>query len=344
MLDPSIPSRFEPYKNLPRIDHFFNIFNRVTKSGNRLNISNRTYFSNYDRDNSVTGNMASFQPRFSVNLIRPYGNINTIFQLQHNQYFLDDSTNQFDNKESFTVPKLSIDGKLFVERETKILNKSFIQSLEPRLFYLLVPNVRQDHIPNFGTAQYETNFQSILRSNRFGGLDRVGDANQLAFTLTNRYLDTLTGSERFKLSIGQVIHFRNRKVSPLNNLKVTDELSEFLFESSLFLNDDVTIRGAFKYDPNEGHLSKSNFSMRYQPDLDSVIEQSNSIETFGGFEYESCCWGAKLVARRFLKDTDGVHDNSIFMQIHFRGLGGFGRGGSESFIQSGIPGYVDPFE
>ena len=43
------------------------------------------------------------------------------------------------------------------------------------------------------------------------------------------------------------------------------------------------------------------------------------------------------MARRFLKDTDGVHDNSIFMQIHFRGLGGFGRGGSESFIQSGIP-------
>ena len=386
VLDPSIPSRFEPYKNLPRIDHSFNILNRVTKSGNRLNLSNRTYFSNYDRDNSVTGNMASFQPRFSFNLIRPYGNINTIFQLQHNQYFLDDSTNQFDNKESFTVPKLSIDGKLFIERETEILNKSFIQSLEPRLFYLLVPNVRQDHIPNFGTAQYETNFQSILRSNRFGGLDRVGDANQLAFTLTNRYLDTLTGSERFRLSIGQVIHFRNRKVSPLNNLKVTDELSEFLFESSLFLNDDVTIRGALKYDPNEGHLSKSNFSMRYQPDFDSVInlnfrqrkalnnrqpdleqldisarlplkenialigkwnysiEQSNSIETFGGIEYESCCWGAKLVARRFLKDIDGVHDNSVFMQIHFRGLGGFGRGGSESFIQSGIPGYVDPFE
>ena len=169
-------------------------------------------------------------------------------------------------------------------------------------------------------------------------------------------------------------------------MKVTDELSEFLFESSLFLNDHVTIRGALKYDPNEGHLSKSNFSLRYQPDFDSVInlnfrqrkalnnrqpdleqldisarlplkenialvgkwnysiEQSNSIETFGGIEYESCCWGAKLVARRFLKDTDGVHDNSIFMQIHFRGLGGFGRGGSESFIQSGIPGYVDPFE
>ena len=56
-----------------------------------------------------------------------------------------------------------------------------------------------------------------------------------------------------------------------NSQKITDELSEFLFESSLSFNDDITIRGALKYDPNEGHLSKSNFSMRYQPSLDSVI-------------------------------------------------------------------------
>ena len=168
--------------------------------------------------------------------------------------------------------------------------------------------------------------------------------------------------------------------------KNKDDLSELLFESSLFLNDDLSIRGTFKYDPNEGHISKSNFSLRYQPDLDSVInfnfrqrkafnsrqadleqldlsarlplkenialigkwnysiEQANSVETFGGIEYESCCWGAKLVARRFVKDASGAHDNSIFMQIHFRGLGGFGRGGSESFIQTGIPGYVNPFD
>ena len=385
--DPSIPARFEPYKNLPKVFHVFNILNHHSKSGIRYNFSTHSHFSNYTRDDSVSGNMTSFQPRFSVNLIKPYGNINTTFQIQHNQYFLDDATNQFDNQESFTVPKLSIDGKLFLERETEVFNRSFIQSLEPRLYYLLVPNVQQDHIPNFATGQYETNFQSIFRSNRFGGLDRVGDANQLAFTLTNRYLDTFTGSEKFRVTIGQVLHFRDRKVSTsLNSQKITDELSEFLFESSLSFNDDITIRGALKYDPNEGHLSKSNFSMRYQPSLDSVInlnfrqrkalsnfqpdleqidisarlplkenialvgkwnysiEQSNSIETFGGIEYESCCWGAKLVARRFLKDSDGVHDNSIFMQIHFRGLGGFGRGGSESFIQGGIPGYNDPFE
>ena len=73
------------------------------------------------------------------------------------------------------------------------------------------------------------------------------------------------------------------------------------------------------------------------------LEEKESIETFGGIEFESCCWGAKIVARRFLKDSEGTHDNSIFMQIHFRGLGGFGRGDSESFISSGISGYNDPF-
>ena len=46
--------------------------------------------------------------------------------------------------------------------------------------------------------------------------------------------------------------------------------------------------------------------------------------------------GGKTCGTKILKDSRWVHDNSIFMQIHFRGLGGFGRGGSDSFIQSGI--------
>lgn len=382
----SVPSQFEPYKTLPRIDHTFSVFNLSSETGNVFRLKTYTHFTNYEKDNSLTGKRVIFQPTVSVNLQKPYGNIFTEMRVRHNHYFLDDPANEFDKTESFTVPTFSIDGRLFLEREAKIFDNAFLQSLEPRLFYLLIPNVQQDLTPNFGTAQFSSNFKSIFRKNRFGGLDRVGDANQLTFSLTNRYLDALNGSEKFRISIGQVFHFRDRKVLAVDGQKNTDDLSELLFESSLFFNDDLSIRGTFKYDPNEGHISKSNFSLRYQPDLDSVInfnfrqrkafnsrqadleqldlsarlplkenialigkwnysiEQSNSVETFGGIEYESCCWGAKLVARRFLKDASGAHDNSIFMQIHFRGLGGFGRGGSESFIQTGIPGYVDPFE
>jgi LPS-assembly protein len=73
------------------------------------------------------------------------------------------------------------------------------------------------------------------------------------------------------------------------------------------------------------------------------LQENRTLEAIGGVEYESCCWGARIIARRFLRNSEGAFDNGVFMQVHFRGLGGFGRK-SGSLLRRGIPGYVDPFE
>jgi LPS-assembly protein len=51
------------------------------------------------------------------------------------------------------------------------------QTLEPRLYYLYVPNRDQRLIPVFDTAT-DFNFAQIFAENRYGGGDRIGDANQ----------------------------------------------------------------------------------------------------------------------------------------------------------------------
>ena len=160
----SVPSQFEPYKTLPRVDHTFNVFNLSSETGNIFRLTTYSHFTNYEKDNSLTGKRIIFQPTVSVNLRQPYGNIYTEMRVRHNHYFLDDPANEFDKTESFTVPTFSIDGRLFFEREANIFNSAFLQSLEPRLFYLLIPNVQQDLTPNFGTAQFSSNFQSIFRT------------------------------------------------------------------------------------------------------------------------------------------------------------------------------------
>jgi LPS-assembly protein len=73
------------------------------------------------------------------------------------------------------------------------------------------------------------------------------------------------------------------------------------------------------------------------------LQQNRSLETLGGVEYESCCWGVRVVGRRFLRNAQGEFDNGLFMQVHFRGLGGVGKS-ADSFLARGIPGYEDPFE
>ena len=387
-VDDTLPSQFGPYKQLPNILYYLTGPGFGNYRGNgRVGLNLQGNFTNYERGNSLTGNILSLRPNISHTYIRPFLNVKTKFEVQHNQYWLDDPSRAFDDSESYTVPKFSIDGKLFSERNILLGDTNYLQTLEPRLFYLLIPNMDFDHIPNFGTGLYDnSNFRNIFSENRFGGYARVGDANQVTAAVTSRIIDKLNGREKLRFSVGQIYYFRDRKVTLPGGLIDREDTSELLVETVASPTNAFSLRGNLKWDPDKGRASKSGISIRYQPNMDTVLnlryrhrkarsifqqdisqtdisaripirnnlaligrwnyslEENESVETFGGIEYESCCWGAKLVARRFLKDSEGTHDNSIFMQIHFRGLGGFGRGGSESFISSGISGYTDPFE
>ena len=387
-VDDNLPGRFGPYKQLPRIYYYGSgpSVGNYLETGS-LGLYLRGDFVNYEKDDSLTGNVVSLKPNITYNYYRPFLNIRSKFEIQHNQYLLDDPNRVFDDNESYTVPKFSIEGKLFSERNINIGQTAYLQTLEPRLYYLLVPNTDFDHIPNFGTGlRTNSNFATIFSDNRFSGFARVGDANQITSAITSRIIDQINGRERLRFSLGQIYYFRDRKVTLPGGFIDREDTSELLVETVASPTDTISFRGNLKWDPDKGRASKSGISLRYQPNIDTVfnlayrqrkgrtasqtdirqtdisaripirdnvaiigrwnysLEEKESIETFGGIEFESCCWGAKIVARRFLKDSGGIHDNSIFMQIHFRGLGGFGRGDSESFISSGISGYTDPFE
>ena len=68
------------------------------------------------------------------------------------------------------------------------------------------------------------------------------------------------------------------------------------------------------------------------------LESEQALEVVGGMEYESCCWGARVFGRRFLRNVDGQFDNAMFMEVEFKGLAGYGRG-AQSFLKRSIPGY-----
>jgi LPS-assembly protein len=73
---------------------------------------------------------------------------------------------------------------------------------------------------------------------------------------------------------------------------------------------------------------------------------SRALDIFAGFEYNSCCWRASVVARRWLDRRDDVLrpeedltlSNGIFFQIQFKGLAGSG-GRVDSMLNNGIYGY-----
>ncbi|MGE0484751.1 MAG: LPS-assembly protein LptD [Gammaproteobacteria bacterium] len=375
-VDPTIPPDAEPYRRLPQIDHV-GVFTLARGLTGTI-ISQGTYFH---RDAGLTGGRIDVEPSLSYYYWKPYLIIQPKLTLTQTDYLLHDPSGQFDDHVSRTVPKISIDTRLFAERDLQLFGQDYLQTIEPRMFYLLVPNVAQEEIPVFDSGLYILDFNNIFVENRFAGRDRIGDANQIATAVTSRLLDVESGRELVRMSLGQIYFFRDRSVQFPGASALDDSASTLLGEGAVAVSKDLRLRGTLQWDPNRSRTEKAAINLRYQPNFDTVfnvgyrlrravtdIEQTDisfrmpvlenvalvgrwtyslrdkqSLETVGGVEFESCCWGARIVGRRFLLNAAQEYDTGVFFQVHFRGLGGFGQE-ARSILRRGIGGYNDPFE
>ena len=129
-------------------------------------------------------------------------------------------------------------------------------------------------------------------------------------------------------------------------------------------SDERTRRNSFslRYQPDSRHIA--NFSYRFVRDAVEQVEssffwsvtrnwglvgrwaysldRSRTVGVFGGFEYNTCCWAVRAVARRFLNDFDGNYNNTVFLQLELKGLAGIG-GETGEFLRRNIPGYENEF-
>jgi LPS-assembly protein len=94
-----------------------------------------------------------------------------------------------------TVPTFSLDSGLIMERQATVFGREFLQTLEPRAFYVYTPFRDQNNLPNYDSAQMDFNFATIYSENQYGGHDRIADNNLLTLGVNTRFLDPVTGAE-----------------------------------------------------------------------------------------------------------------------------------------------------
>ncbi len=170
--------------------------------------------------------------------------------------------------ESRVLPIADIDMGLFFDRDTHWFGHRYTQTLEPRLFYLYVPYKNQDDIPVFDTAVEPFSYSQLFRTNRFNGMDRVGDTSQLTFALSSRFLDGETGDEKFKAGIGEIFYFKKRRVN-LNNVAGPVTLA------SVVPNDDYVspIAGEMTFHINHAWRLESNIA--WDPTKENNLQNVN---------------------------------------------------------------------
>lgn len=374
-IDDSIPDRFGPYRRLPNI-LAQTLFPQYHLVPHFYGLTDITYF---DREDSVTGGRIDLAPTISLPFIKPWAYIKPAIGLRQTNYFLTNSQD-FDSTISRSVPMVSADAQFFLERRFEMFDAPLMQTLEPRAYYVLMPKVGQSDIPIFDTGLYDFTFLQLFNENRFAGRDRIGDTNQLAVAVTSRFLSLDSGREVFRTSLGQIYFFRDREIALPGTVIQDDSTSEFIGEVAASPVEAWSARATLQWDPHDNRTEKSAFAIRYAPPNGTVlnaayrlrravtdVEQTDlawrvpltenlsmvgrwnyslqsrqSLELVGGIELETCCWGIRLLSRRFIRNSEGEFDNAIFMQAEFKGLGGFGRSAA-SFLRKSIPGYEPIF-
>src|SRR3546814_3890725 len=89
---------------------------------------------------------------------------------------------------SSDLPISSLDAGLYFDRNIRFRGDDYVNTLEPRLFYLNVPYRNQDNLPIFDTGPMTFSWGQLFRDNRFSGADRQTDANQLTMAVTSRLI------------------------------------------------------------------------------------------------------------------------------------------------------------
>ncbi|MDX8385652.1 MAG: LPS-assembly protein LptD [Gallionella sp.] len=272
-----------------------------------------------------------------------------------------------------TLPIYSLDSGFALERDSNMFGGDYLQTLEPRAFYVYVPYRDQSMLPNFDTALADFSFTQMFSENRFLGSDRIGDANQVTLAITSRLLDKKTGAEKLKVTVGERFSVLTPRVN-LGTAATSTGKSDILVGAAGQVTRNFLLDSELEYDPNQSFTQRFNIAARYHPepgkafnigyryqrdtlrqvDLSSQwpifqrwhgvgrmnysFPDSRILDSSAGLEYNQDCWTLRLVVQHFATATKETN-TSFFVQLE---LNDFVKVGSDplGLLKESVPGYT----
>ena len=359
-VDAAIMRDDRPYARLPQVR--LDLYDDRGVGGTAYHL--QAEYANFHRDNdSVRGHRIDLFPAISLPLRNSWGYFIPKAGLRYTAYDLTDQVAGQDSSPSTASSMFSLDSGMTFERTAGYFGTNSVHTLEPRLYYLHVPQNDQDDQPIFDTAEQDFSFDRLFRENRFSGADRFGDANQLTLALTSRYLSTQSGEELLRASVGQILYFDDRDVTLPGEAAKSDSTSPVVAELSGRIRGGWRATAGIEWDPHngdngnidqalaqvsyrgaEGRAFNASYRLRdkelEQTDIAgfwpvsetlSVVGRYNHslredrlLEAVAGFEYRSCCWRFRSLLHSYTNGTDDDHNLGVLFQLELNGLGRLG--------------------
>ncbi len=273
----------KPYQRLPQLK----LTGSLPDQAMGLTYGLTTEYVDFAHDTQVAGQRVHVEPSVSLPWASAAAFIKPRIALSHTRYDLDENvTGNIDTTPTRTLPITSVDSGLFFEKELNFSNNSYIQTLEPRAFYLYVPYRDQSDIPDFDTSLRTFNMNQLFSYDRFSGVDRIGDANQLSLAITTRFIDKQTGRENLRLSLGQIRYFDDRDVSLGNSYNSHQSGSDMVAEVAASIAKEWSVRGQIQWNPHDEQTNMSALSVRYRSDKGKLLNIAHRYRRDGVTDVE----------------------------------------------------------
>lgn len=367
--DPRAPI-ISPFKILPRFT-----VNTSKRNVYGFDFDLASSWSNFAHPTLPHGQRLTLLPGVSFPLENSFGFVRPRMSLHYTHYSLNKPTSSATDEKYFnrTVPIFSLDSGIAMERNTTLGNQSFVQTIEPRIFYTYIPYRNQQLLPNFDSAEMDFSYPQLFLERRFSGEDRINDANEVTMAVSSRLIHSATGNEFLRVSAGQRIRFTERRVL-LNSPQVTRAGSDFIAEISGNLTQSIKTDSGIQLNQNNFMVEKIRTGVSYRPAPGQIVNagyrftrdvleqvdlstQWTFLKNWQGFlainyslkndkliaglvglEYNACCWALRLVANRFTDASQSTSTN-FFVQLELNDLMRIGTNPID-VLRQGIPGYT----
>ena len=177
------------------------------------------------------------------------------------------------------LPTFSLDSGLVFERPWQWAGQSYVQTLEPRAFYVYTPYRKQSQLPLYDSGVNNFTFATVFTENQFAGHDRIADANLLTLGLTSRFLYTQTGAEALRVGVAQRIRFEDQRVAISGDAPPPAErLSDLLIGASVNPTERWTLAVFSQYNHELNQYQRTTLAGRFNPSPYRLINGSYRIQ------------------------------------------------------------------
>ena len=209
----------------------------------------------------------------------PYGYVTPKIAMNGRSYQFDGalSTNG-QSSASVSVPTFSLDTGIAFERSSRFFDRSWVQTLEPRAFYVFTPYREQNYLPNYDSGGNAFNFASIFAENEYGGYDRISDSKLLTLGATSRLIDPETGAEGARFALAQRLRMQDERVVLPGGAVSQAGISDILAGAGMNLSPKWAVESTFQYNPKTSNMLRRVVGGRYTPGSYRVVNAAFRTE------------------------------------------------------------------